>query len=634
MELLTFRVQNYKCLQDTGTIKLFNDLTVLTGENDAGKSSLMRALELFLSPKNQPSDRHFYKPQTEQDEETLPDDMHMEATFRLSPFEQTIWNNHFGSLVSQPDQVLVSRTYVYGKNGAPSFQIQAELPVDSRFHNIDGLSIAELKELAQAYSIDLAKSKLKADIKVSIETWLKDNAAQLEKNTATVELPKPLSIRLPIIEIFSSESAKDPREAIHSMLKGEFRKFVRSDQLSRNLATVEGEINDHLTNYAKAYVDSIKRYVPSIDQVEIRPQFDFSGGLSDTHLALGRGNRKVMLSESGAGQKRRITLAIYEAKLDMLKREDRENVDEMKEDTRDLILAFDEPDTHLDYNWQRKIFDTVMEFANLAAVQVITCTHSLNFIDRVPIQQIAHFYLDEHRTTQCEVFSFDDLSFDNTLHNLEDEFRLKISEQMGLRNSILLHERCFLVVEGETEMKALPVLFDQLFGMSLQTAGICLLNGQNNSGVIEVVKFLHQHKRSVLFLIDSDSEPSNALYRKLQNIGIPQHNIYTVGKKEFEDAFANSLWVDTLNRIYQQQSGQEWTEADVQECREHHSKAFSKALNDKIYDKVSRHFKKPDAGYHLAKAIRNDQEIPAEVKDCFAAAYHTANPSSEPLGCE
>ena len=44
MELINFRVQGYKCLKDTGSIRLFDDLTVLTGENDAGKSSFIRAI--------------------------------------------------------------------------------------------------------------------------------------------------------------------------------------------------------------------------------------------------------------------------------------------------------------------------------------------------------------------------------------------------------------------------------------------------------------------------------------------------------------------------------------------------------------------------------------------------------------
>lgn len=61
---------------------------------------------------------------------------------------------------------------------------------------------------------------------------------------------------------------------------------------------------------------------------------------------------------------------------------------------------------------------------------------------------------------------------------------------MGLKNSILLHERCFLVVEGDTEMNALPGLFYKLYGMQLQAAGICLVNGEGDTGVRTVARHL------------------------------------------------------------------------------------------------------------------------------------------------
>ena len=47
---------------------------------------------------------------------------------------------------------------------------------------------------------------------------------------------------------------------------------------------------------------------------------------------------------------------------------------------------------------------------------------------------------------------------------------------------MLLHERCFLGVEGDTEMRYVPVLFQLVTGKPLQSAGIDLINGQNDEG--------------------------------------------------------------------------------------------------------------------------------------------------------
>jgi predicted ATP-dependent endonuclease of OLD family len=438
-----------------------------------------------------------------------------------------------------------------------------------------------------------------------------------------VDLPKQLMERLPTIELFSSESAEQPEETVHNMLKSQFKLLIKSGQFAGKLDSIEKDINAELSKHAQQYVKAIKKYVADLDDVLVQPSFDFSGGLSSTQLQLHRNGRQISLLESGAGQRRRITLAIYEARLEELKRAEREVEEQESSELQNLILAFDEPDTHLDYNWQRRIFDTITEFGDLKAVQVVTCTHSLNFIERVPIHQITHFCLDETRNTKCETIQFDSSS-GSTEHEVEDLFRYKISEQMGLRNSILLHERCFLIVEGETEMKALPVLFHTAYGTSLQSAGICLLNGESNTGVIQVIKFLHKHKRSVLFLIDEDSSPNKVTRERLNEIGIEENRIYCIGNKEFEDQFTNELWVEVLNELYPCKDG--WATDEIEVCKQHSTKAFSKSLSDAMYIKLNIELSKPRTGYELAKKVSRSN-IPTDIMTCFEAARQFANPN-------
>jgi len=48
LPLMTFRLQNFKAVQDSKTIK-FTPLTVFIGNNGSGKSSIIEALETFQS---------------------------------------------------------------------------------------------------------------------------------------------------------------------------------------------------------------------------------------------------------------------------------------------------------------------------------------------------------------------------------------------------------------------------------------------------------------------------------------------------------------------------------------------------------------------------------------------------------
>jgi len=53
MKLSAFKIENYRSIQDTGFQDINNDgITALIGQNESGKSSILKALELFVSPEN------------------------------------------------------------------------------------------------------------------------------------------------------------------------------------------------------------------------------------------------------------------------------------------------------------------------------------------------------------------------------------------------------------------------------------------------------------------------------------------------------------------------------------------------------------------------------------------------------
>lgn len=51
MELVKFRVKNYRSIIDSGDCYLANKITVLAGKNESGKSSILEALEDFENKK-------------------------------------------------------------------------------------------------------------------------------------------------------------------------------------------------------------------------------------------------------------------------------------------------------------------------------------------------------------------------------------------------------------------------------------------------------------------------------------------------------------------------------------------------------------------------------------------------------
>jgi len=353
-----------------------------------------------------------------------------------------------------------------------------------------------------------------------------------------------------------------------------------------------------------------------VEAVAIRPNFNFASGLTTTELQLLRKDgRPILLQQSGAGQRRRFSLAVYEWSQEIFKNRD--------ENSRQLIMAFDEPDTHLDYKSQRQIFDVIKRFADLSAVQVVVCTHSLNFIERVPINQIVHYKLDQTtRQTKLEVLTTTD-------HETTELFMYEISKNMGLRNSVMLHERCFLAIEGPTEITSIPVLFYKKYGMPLQSAGICLINGENSYGARMLVRFLNTNKRRVIFLVDTDAITTDSIKKNFtpasfQIDGVDESTqVHYVGEKEFEDAFPDDLWARMAQVNYPKESGTPWIGADFTALRA--NPKFSKAVQSLIQTEANvEEPSKLDLGFKLAQCISAD-EIPLVILECLDQAYKIAN---------
>jgi putative ATP-dependent endonuclease of OLD family len=612
MKLLEFKIEHFRCLYQIDWIP-FSDLSIFTGENDGGKSTTLYALDIFLSTKKTPLPDDFSYALLSPD--NLSDSVReqiitLSAKFELRDSESALLNATWG--VSNK-VVEVKRIY-QADSASSQYLFVAETYDDDSFRQpIDDYTIPQLKEIATRFSINLGAAKLKQEIVDSIRSWLSTQPKKLSE----VKFPEGLTGFLPEIQIFSSETALDPESEIRRTLTIQFRTLIETEKYSGKISSIKKDIEQDLNVELEKLAPFVKQYSNDVEAVSIRPNFNFASGLTTTELQLRRKDgRPILLQQSGAGQRRRFSLAVYEWGHEIFKNRD--------ENSRQLIMAFDEPDTHLDYKSQRQIFDVIKRFADLPALQVVVCTHSLNFIERVPITHIVHYSLESGtRHTKTEVLSVYD-------HETTDLFMYEISKNMGLRNSVMLHERCFLIIEGQTEMAALPVLFYKKFGMPLQSAGICLINGEGNYGARMLVKFLNSNRRQVIFLVDTDATTGSGSKKfftpaSFQVDGIDETTqVHYVGTKELEDSFSDDLWARMAQTYFPKVSGIAWSAIDFAKLRTHPK--FSKAIQQLLRVEAGLGYEplKADLGYKLAQCVV-DKDVPTVIVQCLEQAYKLAN---------
>ena len=591
MKLKKFKASGFRCLKDIEWIDL-KDLIIFTGQNDGGKTSALDGLEIFLNPRSRLEDNNF----TIIDEDNSCEELIFEGIFELSPAEQKElnWNN---------SEIYIKN--VRQKDNQSKYSFKTQIHPDKRLQrDFDSIPINDLRKIADDYKITVTERRKRDPFVAAIKTWL--TTQKLDEGF--LELPSHIMDKFPTILLFKSAKALDPEDAINQTLAYSFAEKIKTKRYSGRLSKLQKQIEKEMKNDLHDFETIVKTYCSDVESIGIVPTFDFSKGFKTSKLTLKKWDSAPRnLENEGEGRKRRITLAVYEWRKNLL------SEPESPEKNNQVIIAFDEPDTHLDYVYQRKILDMIKRIARAPQNSVIVCTHSLNLIDRIPITDIIHFKKDADQT-KIETLKTDD-------PKVEDMFLYEISDCMGLKNSIMLNERCFLIVEGNTEFHSLPILFKKLHSYSLQAGGIRLINGQGCGGVRSLAKFLNDNRRNVIFLLDTDTQNRpNSVFTpaKLQADGFDiNRQVFFVGTKEYEDAFTDDVYERAANSCWAKHDGSAWSRQEFTRLRA--ADDFCDALFALLRGNTHKYLKKAEVGMDVAKVV-NTNEIPNEIISCLNEA--------------
>lgn len=469
--------------------------------------------------------------------------------------------------------------------------------------NWEGHTVPNLRSLADEHGVDVSGVSLKADIVGKIREWL-ENEPTVEGER---ELPNGFFDLLPRVEVFSSSQAVDPEQVINDALRILCKQEIASDRYRGEIKAIEEGITESLRQKLQELTPYVKKYYSEIEEARIDPVFNIQSGLVSVPLKLSKaGGGPIELQKKGEGKRRQVALGIYEWTTELLK----DGVDE------DVLLILDEPDTHMDYHSQRKLFDIIQSYVE-TDMQVIICTHSLNLINRMPVDKIHHFRLDAEGWTTIENMSAGG-------DEMEARFINEIGLSLGLDTGTVFHERCFFVVEGQTEMHALPELFRLLFDESLQSAGIKLVNGEGNAGARHFAKFLKDNGRNVVFLLDSDCRSDGGRNRTfsasslLDDGFLVGEHVFFVGEVEFEDAFEDAIIATLANQHHPRDGEGPWRSEDFSSMR---------GGDLKLSNRLQRLFRcsKPQIGHELGQTLQDKEHVPDQIETALARAYDLAN---------
>ncbi|MFD5660284.1 ATP-dependent nuclease [Streptomyces hirsutus] len=479
------------------------------------------------------------------------------------------------------------------------------------------MSLADVRALGKELLPELTSIK-RGDIEPALRKYGMAHAS----SSGWVSAPKAMERRMPTLLPFDGKSA-DPDGSVRTALMGRYQTHMTDPTLQGQLQSIEDGVKERLRDDAQSLCKHIQTRCDDLSDVYVEPEVSFSHGLRSAPLRIARAKGETVgLDRSGLGSARRISLAIWEWNSQLLAHDELGDVDSEGDATEDTpppvqtIVIYDEPDTHLDYSHQRKIMQLIHDQSALPHVNVIVATHSMNLIDGVDIADVVHLRLENGRTLveRLGAGTHDDI----------DSHLGRIAAAVGLRNTVLLHERCFLAVEGETEQKVIPLLFRLSEGQPLQSAGIALWACFNNEGALHLARYLVEHRRSVMLMVDADSRIApKGLFkdaRLRQFFGSAFDDVVRfVGEpqsfNELEELFPDALWAEAANVIWPK--AEAWSPEDFAAKRP--GKKFSKEVLDMLrQNSESGPSGKPDMMFGLVSTLTSPEQVPSQLREIFS----------------
>jgi putative ATP-dependent endonuclease of the OLD family len=589
MQLESFSTSGFRSMAEVADIPLRSP-TILTGRNDSGKSATLDALAFLLNERTM-----------------MKTDFRPAATPSEGDGEPSIIVTGQFSLTDDDRQatglpaIVKLRRVVIREPGQATYEVERQVPQDERLRNLELLTLAQLKETAAALEVTPDGP---ANVKESFLKVLRQLAASGPDCLDWVPADVELAGRLPKYVRLSGADGADTRVQLLTALKFTYRRILASERFVGRVEWLQGATEASLTAEIKDLCALIEQRCDGLTNVSIKPQVSFRDALSGIQVMAHRDGQQLDFDQVGTGRRRQLVQAIWEWSNQQLTAATEQGVS--------VVIAYDEPDTSLDYARQRSFMDLVRAQGRSPQVRIIVATHSVQMIDQVPLEDVVHLELREGSTVLYR------LPEDGTDDDCA-KFLSQLAEELGLTTSSVLFERCFLLVEGESEKAAFPRLFRLVMGQRMQEAGIVPFETGGNSTVLKLVDHLRQMGKPVYVLVDKDSkqnQPKIFNEEVLEKHDIPSDHIDYIGDpNELEELFSDEQWAVAANRFWAREDGTEWQPAQIRTLRA--SGKFSDRLTELLKRGSGEDLRKPRLVARLAETLNHRHEVPQDLIKAF-----------------
>lgn len=434
MRLRKIRLKNFRSYKEPTEIE-FDKLTCIIGKNEAGKSTILEALDIFFNGKTSKISKDD-KCVTCTDEQA-----YITCIFDEHPGTITIDS---GSPTSLEDEYLLNETglleitkeYNCGlSQPREAIYAVASHPTCDKTCDLLFLKIEQLRKRCEQLKIDTSQidERSKVEYRRAIREHAMCSTFELQKIPLDKDERKTIYDQIekhfPIFALFQSDrTSKDEDNEVQDPMKLAIKEALK--EVQSELEAITTKVQDKATELAERTLEKLSEMDADIAQTlnpvfKKEPKWDSLFSLSLTS------DDNIPINKRGSGIRRLILLNFFRAEAERRLEE---------KGIANVIYAFEEPETSQHPDNQKMLFESLIELSEAKDTQVIITTHVPGLIALTPSEAIRFIKREGERK---EVVTITD-----------DEGIVKsIADELGL---IPLHNiKAALFVEGPNDIDAI-----------------------------------------------------------------------------------------------------------------------------------------------------------------------------------
>ncbi|MBE8714359.1 AAA family ATPase [Sphingobacterium hungaricum] len=555
----------------------FENTTVLVGTNNAGKTTLLKALQLALTNSHFISNDDFFYCEEHIDDTIIIDVLFVPVDDDGNVTDQfnDDWNDVFKAerigISVEGNQIMSFRTIIKENNKA--FRKQ-QFYIDQWEEFLNG----ETNWYDNEYDNDLS--------------FYFDQIPffYLEANRDILEDIKSKSSYLGRI-LSSLEFSLENKQRIEALISELNSTTIGSSDILTELQTTLKELDTAMDN--------------TNNTVQITP---FTKKVRDLNKGIRINYSEFSMDYHGMGTRSWSSLLVLKSFLNL-----NHKIYENNGKPYYPILAIEEPESHLHPNAQKKLYSQINEIVG----QKIISTHSNYIAANAKINEIRSISKKRESIKIGKVFSED----------FEPEELRQIQRQVINTRGELYFSKLVILFEGETEEQVLPLLVKKHFDIDHVSLGVNFIGVGGNTKYLPFIRFCESFNVEYLLFSDNEPDVNTDVLRQISKskINDPNRVVFVSPNNDFEKELCEQGYIDEVKIAYHK--------IELEKCaNEHHRAAKQQQLNqipDDDYYGIITGMKTQFAPIIANELLLSAKQLPNKIVELFGKVNDVLNPAED-----